>query len=183
MSAPEAQEAAAPPKSKKMLIIIIAAVLVVVLGGGAAFFIIKKKQAAEEEDGDDEHAAVVVEEHKGPPAYLPMDNMVINLADPGGERVAQIGVTLELSEEHDIEKVKAFLPTIRSEVLMLISQRTADELLTREGKQKLIDDIVAAAGAHFGGGPAETGKKKKKEKGAEGGNPVRGVLFSSFIIQ
>lgn len=181
MSAPEAQEAAAPPKSKKMLIIIIAAVLVLVLGGGAAFFFIKKKQAAEEEDGDTEHPAAVVEEKKGPPAYLPMDNMVINLADPGGERVAQIGVTLELSDEHDIEHVKAFLPTIRSEVLMLISQRTADELLSREGKEKLIADIIDAAGKHFGAGAADDGKKKKKDK--EGGNPVRGVLFSSFIVQ
>jgi flagellar protein FliL len=179
VSAPEAQEAA-PPKSKKMLIIIVAA-LVVVLGAGAAFFVLNKKSAAEDEEGgEEEHAAATVK-HEGPPAYLPMDNMVINLADPGGERVAQIGITLELADEHEAEHVKAFLPSIRSEVLMLISQRTADELLTREGKEKLVEEIVAAAGKHFGA--EEGGKKKKKEKGKGGGNPVRGVLFSSFIIQ
>ena len=182
MSAPEAQEAAPPKKSKKMLIIIVAA-LVVVLGAGAAFFIISKKHAAEAEDGDDDKPVAVVE-HKGPPAYLPLDNMVINLADPGGERVAQIGVTLELDDEHEMEHVKAYLPSIRGEVLLLISQRTADELLTREGKDKLIEDIIAAAGKHFGAGGGEGDKKKKKDKkDKEGGNPVRGVVFSSFIIQ
>jgi flagellar FliL protein len=180
VSAPEVHEDAPPKKSKKMLVII-AAALVVVVGAAAAFFIISRKHAAEEEDGEDEKPAAVVE-HKGPPAYLPMDNMVINLADPGGERVAQIGVTLELDDEHAIEHVKAFLPSIRGEVLLLISQRTADELLTREGKDKLIEDIIAAAGKHFDGGESEK-KKKKDKKDKEGGNPVHGVVFSSFIIQ
>ena len=174
---PEA-EAAEPPKSKKMLMIV---VLVVVLGlaAGAGWLFLAKKNAAAHDDEEEEEVAAVVET-SGPPTYLPLDNMVVNLADPGGERVAQVGVTLELSGALEIERVKAYMPTIRSDVLMLVSQRTADELLSKEGKEKLAEDILASSSRHFGKSAAKKGEKKKA---GGGGNPVRGVLFSSFIVQ
>jgi flagellar FliL protein len=172
--------AAAPPKSKKMLIIIIVAVLLV--GAGAAFFMMKKNAAEGDEDAEEAPAHKAAAVAPGtPPAYLPLDNMVVNLADPGGERVAQIGVTLELGDAHDMDVVKAYVPSIRSKILLLISQRTADELLSREGKEKLTEDIMEAAGSHFEAPEPPKGKKKKKEPVHE--NPVHGVLFSSFIVQ
>ena len=177
---PEA-EAAEPPKSKKMLVIVaVLAVLGVALAGGW-FYLSKQQAAALDEDEEEEVAAVV--EPSGPPTYLPLDNMVVNLADPGGERVAQIGITLEITSALELEKVKAYLPTIRSDVLLLVSQRTADELLSREGKEKLAEDVLTAASRHFKA-PAAKGKKDAKNaKNASNGNPVRGVLFSSFIVQ
>ena len=172
---------AAPPKSKKMLILIVVGVLVLALGGGGAWFFMSKKNADAEEGGDEEAAtAHHAPEKSGPPAYLPLDNMVVNLADPGGDRVAQIGVTLELSDAGRTEAVKAYMPSIRSEVLMLISQRTAEELLKREGKEQLATDIMTEASKHF---ESSGGKKGKKGKKAEDANPIRGVLFSSFIVQ
>lgn len=188
---PEAADTAkAPAKSKKMLIIILGAVLVLALGGGGAFFFISKQRAAaaEGEDAVPEKAAA----HSGPktpPAYLPLDNMVVNLADPGGEKVAQIGITLEVVDAHASDTVKAFLPTIRSGVLMLISQRTAEELLSAEGKSKLAKDILREASIPFGGGEDAHGseepapKKKAAKKDAHSDMPVVGVLFSSFIVQ
>ncbi len=187
----------APAKSKKLLIIIVAAVLVVVLGGGGAFFYISKQRAAAAaaEEGDETGALKVATQAapKAPPAYLPLDSMVVNLADPGGERVAQVGITLEVSDVASVDKVKAFLPTIRSGVLMLISQRTAEELLTQEGKQKLAKDILRETSRPFGGGEDEAAvvqsaaskaqKKTSKAKAGQPDYPVVGVLFSSFIVQ
>ena len=192
-TAPEAAEGEKPPakKSKKLLIIIVAAVLVLALGGGGAFWYISKQRAAAAaaEDGGEDPKAAAHDAHPTPPAYLPMDNMVVNLADPGGDRVAQIGVTLVVTDAHTSDTVKAFLPTIRSGVLMLISQKTATELLTGEGKEALAKGILREAVLPFGGGgedehgaDAEGGKKKKKAA-AHGDLPVTGVLFSSFIIQ
>lgn len=196
-AAESADGGAAPAKSKKMLIIIVGAVLVLALGGGGAFFYISKQRAAAEEgaDGAAEHAAPAKAAHaapKTPPAYLPLDNMVVNLADPGGERVAQIGITLEVTDAHASDTVKAYLPTIRSGILMLISQRTAEELLKQEGKEKLAKDILREAEIPFGGGEddapeedAASAKKKngKKKKVVHVDYPVVGVLFSSFIVQ
>ena len=190
---PEAAVAdtAKPAKSKKMLIIIIGVVLLLVLGGGGAFLYISKQRAAAaaaEEDGGAEPAAHAPAAHdaaKTPPVYLPMDNMVVNLADPGGERVAQVGITLEVRDAHAVDTVKAYMPTIRSSVLILLSQRLAEDLLTAEGKQKLIDDILLECSNPFGGGEPEPepapGKKARKKAPVE--FPVVAVLFSSLIVQ
>jgi len=193
-TAPEASEGSDKPakKSNKLMIIIIAVVALLALGGGGFYlFVIKPRAAAAAEDGGEEPAkAVAHDAHATPPSYLPMDNMVINLADPGGDRVAQIGVTLVVGDEHVAATVKAFLPTIRSGVLMLISQKTATELLTAEGKEALSKAILREASVPFGGGededpaPVDEGsKKKKKKKAVHAEYPVTAVLFSSFIIQ
>lgn len=188
---PESADAApAPAKSKKMLIIVIAAVLMLVLAGGGAFFYMKKKAAAaEDEEGGGDHAQATSAAHANPkaaPVYLPMDNMVVNLADPGGERVAQIGVTLEVLDAEASNIVKGYMPTIRSGVLLLISKHTAEELLSAEGKVKLAEDILKETSLPFGGGEDEdetNQKKGKKAKKAPKQYPVIGVLFSSFIVQ
>ncbi|OIQ67150.1 flagellar basal body-associated protein FliL [mine drainage metagenome] len=174
-----------PVKSKKKLIIIVGVVLLLLLGGGGAVLYVKKQRAAAAaaEDGTQEpatpagHAAA-----KTPPVYLPMDNMVVNLADPGGERVAQVGVTLEVTDDRAATMVKAFMPTIRSGVLMLLAQRTAEQLLSPEGKQKLIEDILRETSKPFGGGEV-TDPAKKPHKKVAVEYPVTGVLFSSLIVQ
>jgi flagellar FliL protein len=187
---PEADTTAkAPAKSKKMLIIIIGVVLVLVLGGGGAFFFISKQRAEAAAAEDGAEAAPAKAAHaapKTPPVYLPLDSMVVNLADPGGEKVAQVGVTLEVRDAKASESVKVYLPTIRSGVLMLISQRTAAELLSQEGKQNLAAAILRETSIPFGGGheePEDETTVKKKKRAPQADYPVVGVLFSSFIVQ
>jgi flagellar FliL protein len=149
------------------------------------------KQRAAAAEGEDEAPAKAAHVAPAtPPVYLPLDNMVVNLADPGGERVAQVGITLEVTDAQASDSVKAFLPAIRSSVLILISQRTAEELLSQEGKQKLAKDILHQASIPFGGSadeeeeePAPTKKKKSSKKAVAHEFPVVGVLFSSFIVQ
>lgn len=190
---PETEEPPkAPAKSKKLLIIIGAAVLIVALLAGGAFFYISKQRAAAAEDAEDggTEKTTAPAKAKVPPAYFPLDSMVVNLADPGGEKVAQVGITLELADAHSVDTVKAFLPTIRSGILLLISQRTAEELLKPEGKQQLAKDILRETSLPFGGGdeahedePPPPKKKKKAAKSEHAEMPVVGVLFSSFIVQ
>lgn len=188
---PDAGEPAkGPAKSKKVLLMGGLVFLVLALAGGGAWFFLSKKNAAE--DGGAEEVVHIAP--KGPPTFMPLDNMVVNLADPGGEKVAQIGITLELADAHATDKVKMYLPSIRSGILLLISQRTAEELLLIEGKEQLASDILTEASRPFG--PADAGraaakpgkdgvkaKKKNIDKNATDENPVRGVHFSSFIVQ
>ena len=188
---PEAAAAGKAPGKSKLMLIIMAAVVVLLLGGGGAYFYISKQRAAAAaaEDGGEDPAPKAATKEAGkvtPPGYLPMDNMVVNLADPGGERVAQIGVTLVTEDAHQSEEVKGFLPTIRSGVLMLVAQRTSEELLKPEGKEKLKKDILREASIPFGGGNDEEDApdtQKKKKKKAHVDYPVTDVLFSSFIVQ
>lgn len=178
-----------PVKSKKMLVVVGAA-LVLVLIAGAAFVYFSKQRAASEDGadgGDSAPAKVAHAAPAAPPAYLPLDSMVVNLADPGGEKVAQIGITLVVADLHASDTVKSYLPTIRSGILMLISQRTAEELLKQEGKEKLAKDILRETTLPFGGGDDHAGgavsSKKTGKNAGHAEYPVVGVLFSSFIVQ
>ncbi|MGE0098110.1 MAG: flagellar basal body-associated protein FliL [Hydrogenophaga sp.] len=164
----------APKKKSKKLLFIVAGVLVLALAGaGGALFILKKNTA--DEHGDEE--AVAEENHKRtPPTFLPLENMVVNLADAGGNRFVQLGLTLQLQDAATETAVKTYLPSIRSQILVLISQRTAEEMLQVQGKEKLSADIIAAVSREMG-----YADNKKSSKAAP--NPVQAVLFSSFIVQ
>jgi flagellar protein FliL len=194
LSAPAATEASAPPKAKgkKMIVIIGAVVLLLVIVGAVWFFFLRHPAT---EDGEDGASAPQAEaKHTTPPVFLPMDNMVVNLADPGGEKFAQVGITIGVVDQHVSDSVKANLPTIRNAVLLLISQRTSDELLTKEGKEKLAREILREVSKPLGyevddpesEDTADAPPKKKstaKKKSAAAANPVLSILFSSFIIQ
>ncbi|MFE8644601.1 flagellar basal body-associated protein FliL [Sphingomonas sp. NCPPB 2930] len=193
-AAAPATDAAAPVKKSKKKLILALLVLVVLLGGGGAgawWFTHRAAADADDEDGApvaEAHHDAPAGKHGTPPTFLPVDNMVVNLADPGGERFAQIGVTFEVADAKVADQLKLYMPSIRSGMLMLVSQRTAAELLQRDGKEKLAADIMAEAGKPLGYVPPDdeaddTAKPKKKKKAKSAPNPVRGVLFSSFIIQ
>ena len=209
-AAPAATAAAAAPaqSGKKKLIIIIAAVLLLVLvGGGAAFFLMKKKPIDDEEDGADsghakaeahEPAAKAKPRHdpKHPPVFLPLDPFTVNLADKESERYAQIGVTLEIDDAKVGEDLKVYMPAIRNNILMVLSHKTAAQLLSREGKEKLAQSILYASVRPLGfeidededeDDPAADApvapKKKKKKKRAPSNLPVSAVHFSNFIVQ
>lgn len=180
---PNAEEPVkAAPRSKKMLLLGGIVFLILALVGGGAWFVVSKNKQADE--GEE---VVVQNVPKGPPTFLPLDSMVVNLADPGGEKVAQIGITFELADVKASETIKMYLPSIRSRILLLISQRTSEELLQLEGKEKLAADILREASQPFGlaekSASSSKSKKKNADKNAVDANPVRGVLFSSFIVQ
>ena len=178
-------EAAPKKKGKKLLFVLIGVVVLAIAGAAGALFILKKNTAEDEAHDEEEVAAVKPVDPKSAPTFLPLDNMVVNLADPGGNRYIQIGLTLQLQDAATGDAVKAFMPSIRSRILVILSKRTAEDVLSAEGKGKLGTDIISAV-SEVMGYPApdeahdEDGKKKKKRGPA---SPVQAVLFSSFIVQ
>ena len=71
--------------------------------------------------------------------------MVVNLADPGGEKVCPGGHHAGTLGSAVTEKVKQYLPTIRSSVLLLISQRTSENCCSARARSKLQADILREA--------------------------------------
>jgi flagellar FliL protein len=139
--------------------------------GGTGFLYVSKQKAdaaALAEEGGNYPDASASTAHASPSPYLPLDNMVVNLADPSGESVAQVGITLQMRDMQSVDAVKMVLPTIRSSLLQLLSQRTSEDLLSAEGKQKLITNILEVASVPFG---------------SKANSPVIAVLFSSLIVQ
>jgi flagellar FliL protein len=206
MSTATAEAPAAPPKGKKKLIIIVAVAAAVLLGGGGAAVMMMKKKAADAEateaDGEEHapaaHAAAKHDAHNVP-TFVPLDPFTVNLADREAERYAQVGITLEIDDAHLADQIKNFMPAIRNNILMAIADRSAAELLGREGKAKLAerikretskalgfeveDEATPAAAADDEDEPTKGKAKKKKKKAAAPALPIKAVHFSNFIIQ
>lgn len=209
MSAAAAADAAdaAPKKGKKKLIIIIAAVvaLLAVVGGGAVVYLKSKAAAeaaaaeAEEGEEDDGEAAdskpAAKAGHKkaekgAPPVFVPLDPFVVNLADREADRFAQVGMTLEVADAKVGDELKAYMPAIRNNILLLLAHKTAAELMEPEGKELLAREVRREAlrpmGYELPEEDEDSGSRKKKKKKAkvdEEELPIKSVQFSSFIIQ
>jgi flagellar protein FliL len=201
-AAPVAAEAV-PAKSSKKKLIVIAAVLAVLLagGGGGAWFMMKKRaaaaaeaaEAAEAEDGEQGQAKpqagkAARAEIKGAPTFVPLDPFTVNLADRDAERYAQIGLTLELADPKAGDLLKAYMPAIRNNVLLVLAGKTAAQLIDHDGKLLLAAQVRAAALKPLGYSVDATGEAApapKKKKAVEGDDapPIRAVHFSNFIIQ
>jgi len=204
----------APPKKgkKKLLIMIGTAVLVLgLVGAGGAAWYLKKKHAADAEaeaevevGPDGTGKPVAKRDPKAVPTFVPLDPFTVNLADREAERYAQVGISLELKSAHAADQIKAYMPVIRNNILMVLAHKTAGELLERDGKTKLAAEIRSETSRALGYEPVrmvvraaapaaptddeeEDPKKKKKAKPPEPEpdevSPVIGVHFSNFIIQ
>lgn len=183
--------APAKPKSKKRLFILIGAVVLALITAGGAFYILKKNTTTEEESEEayyssrDDRASRLP-----PPSFVPLESMVVNLADPGGNRFAQLGITLQVEDAKTAEEMKVYMPSIRSTILMLISQRTSENMLQMEGKSKLSADIVREVSLLMDF-PLPTSDEVNSERSVRPvkktrvtkRNPLQAVLFSSFIVQ
>jgi flagellar protein FliL len=174
MAAKPAAEGAetAKPKSKKMLIIVIVSVvLVLIIAAGVGALLFLKSKQGDDEFAEDAPAKTAPAKPRTPPVFLPLDNLVVNLGDPGGNRFAQVGITVQVADAKTSDLVKAFMPSVRNGILLILAQRTSQELLAPAGKEELASSILALI-------QAETGLTDPS-----GNSAVQAVLFSNFIVQ
>ena len=213
MAEPAADDALARrPKTKILVIGIVVVLLGIALAGGAIVFFKQRAAHAAAAAGDDDaatsEAAAATGTHIDPknvPIYLPLDPFIVNLADRDADRYAQIGVTFELESNAASEQIKAYMPAIRNAILLVLANKTAKELMYREGKEQLAQELMREAVRPMGievaapepvtAAPGESasaaasaaavaGSKPKARRGAGAQhNPIVRVHFSTFIIQ
>ena len=161
------------PKKKRGLIIILAVVILALAGaGGGAWWYFSRsvddKHAGADEKGkygDEKEESADDESH--PPVYEQLDQFTVNLSG-GEDRYLQVDISLKLVTPALAEKIKQKSPELRDSLLRLLSSKTAEELSSVEGKNKLGDEIQDQV------------NKVLHEKRRTG---VQAVLFTSFIIQ
>jgi len=194
MSTATAAEVPVPFRGKKRLILIVAVTgLVLALGGGAAFVMKKNAEAESTDVGDteDDHVqASSGNEARATPIFVPLDPFTVNLADRNADRYAQVGITLEIDSTKTGDQIKTYMPAIRNNILMAIADRTAADLLAREGKAQLAERVRSETAQALGyvveaiEAPTESeASDGKRRKPASTPLPVRAVHFSNFIIQ
>ena len=180
---PVEEGAEAPKKkSKKLLIIILAAVILLVLAGGGAFMLLKKDSHAENDEDIAEETVKSKKKDKkadsAPPVFVNLDTFTVNLIPETGDQYLQVILALELEDAHADEAIKAHMPKVRNNIMLLLSSKKASELLPKEGKEGLAEALKHEINAII-----EPPQKNKRAETISNEGPVKSVLFTSFIIQ
>lgn len=102
------------------------------------------------------------------PIFLKLEPFTVNLTADDAEHFLQTEIELKVADHKVTDLIKANIPNIRNNVLLLLSSKTARTLSSIEGKQKLGDEIKKLL--------------NKILNGREDGG-VSEVLFTSFVIQ
>jgi flagellar FliL protein len=179
----EAAEEAPPPPPKKSggmmmnaIVVFVMALLAVIAGG---FINAKLHPMPDLKLGKDGTITPVVavaasgahgEDGGGKAAvYYAIDPpLVVNFEDGSVVRFLQITMEIMAHDQKAIESVQKNMPLIRNNLLLLMSNRNYQSLMSREGKEKLRAEALA-----------EVNNVQKKQGSAD----IDDVLFTSFVVQ
>ena len=93
---------------------------------------------------------------------------MVNFEDGSVVRFLQITMEVMAHDQKAIDSVQKNMPLIRNNLLLLMSNRNYQSLMSREGKDKLREEALA-----------EIRAVQKKQ----GGGDVDDLLFTSFVVQ
>ena len=128
------------------------------LGADGTITVVKAQAAAHEGDS----AAK-------PEVYFAIDPpLVVNFEDGAAVRFLQITMEAMSKDQKAIDSVTKNVPLIRNNLLLIMSNRDYQGLMSREGKEKLRQEALAEVRA--------VAKK-------EGAPPIDDLLFTSFVVQ
>jgi flagellar FliL protein len=94
--------------------------------------------------------------------------LVVNFEDGSVVRFLQITMELQAHDPHTIESVTKNIPLIRNNLLLLMSNRDYQSMMSREGKEKLRQEALT-----------EVNNVQKKQ----GADAVDDLLFTTFVVQ
>lgn len=153
---------------KKKLIIIIVAALVLLLGIGAAVYFLFLKKPPPEETEEQEQVEMVAPAAEEAAEIGPMVNIeefIVNIISEGENHYVKASLALELSGEETVEEVNKRMPQIRDAILLLIGNKTFEELQDLQGKKQLKAELKAKINAFL-----QTGR-------------VKAIYLTDFVVQ
>jgi flagellar protein FliL len=173
MADKKAEKTEEPKKGgKKKLIILIAAALITVLagGGGAYYFLVLKPHKAEMQRKQEEEskAAALIkpapEEAKIGP-MVEIKEFVVNIIGTDAAHYVKASLSLELDKDTTVDEVNKRMPQIRDAILLLIGNKTFEELQDIQGKNQVKAELKSKINSFL-----KTGK-------------VSNIYLTDFVVQ
>jgi flagellar protein FliL len=157
------------PKKKKLFLIIGLIAVVLLAGGGTtAFFLLKKEPPAKETKDPAKHGAATPE-HGQPAAdigpQVNIEEFIVNIISGDAAHYVKVSLTVELTNEEVKGEVEKRMPQIRDAILLLIGNKTFEELQDLQGKKQLKAEI--------------TGKMNSFLKAGK----VKAIYITNFVVQ
>ena len=125
---------------KKLIMLIAAAVLLLGGGGGAYYFLVFKKS----QDADPSKAASLIRPAPDQVQIGPMVEVrefVVNIIGVDSPHYVKAALTLELDRQSTLDEVNRRMPQIRDAILLLIGNKTFEELQDIQGKNQVKAEV------------------------------------------
>jgi len=154
-------------KSRRKLLLVILAVLVVGVGAAAGGIFWMKSHASAKTST----AKEAPKKPETPAVFVPLEPpFVVNFQGDQSARFLQVAVQVMTHSTETAELLKQRDPVVRNDLLLLFGGQKVDDMSTREGKEKLQADALAAIRRIV---TAAGGK----------GESVEALYFTSFVMQ
>lgn len=153
---------------KKKLIIIIAAAVILLLGAGAAVYFLFLKKPPEEEKPQNKQVEMVqpaAQEEADIGPMVDIKEFIVNIISEDDAHYVKASLTLELNNEAVLEEANKRMPQIRDAVLLLIGNKTFEELQDLQGKNQIKAEIKSRVNSFL-----RTGH-------------VKNVYLTDFVVQ
>jgi len=172
MADKKAEKTEEPKKGgKKKLYIIVAAALILLLAGGgsAYYFLVFKPQQEElrkkEEASKAESLIRPVPEEANIGPMVEIKEFVVNIIGADATHYVKASLSLELDREQTKDEVNKRMPQIRDAILLLIGNKTFEELQDIQGKNQVKAELKNKINSFL-----KTGK-------------VNNVYLTDFVVQ
>lgn len=108
-------------------------------------------EGADEAAGEQKNTEVVKKEN-----LLPLDSFTVNLAQgEGPRRYVRLDAVLKMSDDAKAPEFEARKPQIRDTIISILNTKRADDLLKKEGKSYLKEEIKASINSFLVDGRVE----------------------------
>lgn len=105
-------------------------------------------------------AAGGVEQAPEPNYFTLEPELIVNFAGGGRARYLQLGIELMTYDADAVAALELHAPVLRNNLILLLSDKTYDELISREGKEQLaataLEEVRAVMTARYGSPAVET---------------------------
>ncbi len=165
MADEEQQEQEGGGKKKKLIIIIVAVVLLLAIAGGAAFFFLGKEPPPEEENPADKVPVPSIEDTATIGPMINIEEFVVNIISADTPHYVKASLSLELNNADTQPEAEQRMPQIRDAILLLIGNKTYEELQDLQGKRQLKAELRSRINSFL-----KTGS-------------IKAIYFTNFVVQ
>ena len=152
-------------KKKRIIIIATIVILLLIIGGAAFFFLKPAPEPINEQDPglDVPVPEITVSQEIGP--MVKIEEFIVNIISEDGRHYVKAALTIELYKEEALEETTKRMPQIRDAILLLVGNKTFEELHDLQGKKQLKAELVSKINSFL-----RTGK-------------VKAIYFTDFVVQ
>ncbi len=151
--------------NKKLLMLIGGVVLLVVLAGGGTYYLLSRQPSPEQLDPGLTVPVPMVTPQMDIGPTVDIAEFVVNIISDQNSNYVKMAMTIELTNSQAKDEMTRRMPQVRDAILLLVSNKTFEELRDLQGKKQLKAELQSKINALMQSGQ------------------VKDIFFTDFVVQ